>query len=189
MSSLNLPTHRTLQLLDWRLTHVLHIVLILIIVASLSGTLGAHAQDLSFRAAAIYALIFAVLRLGGKRTLAEVTTFDFVLLLIVGEATQQALLGNDQTIAGAAMVVGTLVAIDLALSYAKGWWPVLDALLEGQAVQLIDDGRVLDEHLKQERVEVDDVLETARRTQGIDQLDKIKHAVLERGGQISIVPR
>jgi uncharacterized membrane protein YcaP (DUF421 family) len=71
------------------------------------------------RAAAIYLFLVLLFRITGKRLLASITTFDFVLLLIIGEATQQALLGDDFSVTNAFVVVGTLVALNLLLDSLK----------------------------------------------------------------------
>jgi uncharacterized membrane protein YcaP (DUF421 family) len=190
MSSLNLTEYPALQRLEWRLSRVLHVILIGVVLAIAVGAVGGqHSQGLSFRAISVYAIVFFVLRLSGKRTLAQVTTFDFVLLLILSEATQQALLGEDMTVSGAAVVIGTLVALDLTLSYAKQWWPLVDVLLDSEPVQLVDDGQVIEEAMANERVDVGEVVESGRRVHGIERLEQIKHAVIERGGTISVVPR
>jgi uncharacterized membrane protein YcaP (DUF421 family) len=190
MSSLNLTEYPALQKLEWRLSRVLHVALIGVILAIAVGAFpGDHLRALPFRAVSVYAIVFFVLRLSGKRTLAQVTTFDFVLLLILSEATQQALIGDDTTVSGAAVVIGTLVAMDLALSYARQWWRLLDVLLEGEPVQLVEDGKVIKEAMAHERVDVEDVVESGRRVHGLEGFEQIKHAVIERGGNISIVPR
>jgi len=76
-------------------------------------------MDSVLRAAAIYLVVLVVFRLAGRRTLSELTTFDFVLLLIIGEATQQALLGDDFSIVNAMVVIVSLVVFDIALSLLK----------------------------------------------------------------------
>jgi hypothetical protein len=189
MSSLKLPLHPAIQRVDWQVSRVLHLVLVSAVLAMAGGVLGdSHSRGLTLRAMAVYGLVFFVLRVSGKRTLAEVNTFDFVLLLIISEGVQQSLIGTDMTLAGAAVVICTLVAVDLALSYAKSWWPMLDAVLEGEAVQLMDNGKPVAEAMSNERVGDEDLLEYARRS-GLESLKDVKHAVLERGGSISIVPK
>jgi uncharacterized membrane protein YcaP (DUF421 family) len=140
------------------------------------------------RGAVIYLFLFVLFRLVGKRALSQITTFDFVLLLIVSEATQQAMLGQDDSLTNAFVVVCTLASVDLGLSYLKHWSPRLESILDGQPVRLIDEGRVLDAHLDRERVDRDDIREAAREEQGIASLEEIRYAVLERSGRISVVP-
>jgi uncharacterized membrane protein YcaP (DUF421 family) len=146
-------------------------------------------MDSVLRAAAIYAFLMLIFRLTGKRTLAQITAFDFVLLLIIGEATQQALLGNDFSIINACVVIGTLMFLELGLSLAKGRWPRLDPVLDSTPVVIVEDGRLLEDRATQERVDLSDVLAAARDRHGLERLEQIKFAVLERSGGISIIPR
>ncbi|HXI11135.1 MAG TPA: YetF domain-containing protein [Thermoanaerobaculia bacterium] len=140
------------------------------------------------RAAAVYLALMVLFRIAGKRTLADITNFDFVLLLIIGEAAQQALLGEDFSVTNAVLVVATLILIDIGLGYVKERSAALDKLLEGVPVVLLENGEPIEQHLKKARVDVSDVLAAARELQGLERLEDIKYAVLERNGNISIVP-
>ena len=142
-----------------------------------------------FRGLIVYFFLLIVFRIAGKRTLSEATTFDLVLLLIISETTQPAMVDNDHSMTNGAVLIFSLVGADILLSYAKQWLPILDPVLDGTAVILLRDGQVLRNRLNSERVDTNDILEAAREQQGLESLDQIKLAVLERGGQISIVPR
>jgi uncharacterized membrane protein YcaP (DUF421 family) len=137
----------------------------------------------------IYLLLLLVFRLTGKRSIGEITTFDFILLLVVSEAVSSALLADDHSITAALIAVVTLVGIDILLSLAKQKWQWLDRALEDVPVVLYRDGKLQQERLDQERISIDDILESARRYHGIDRMDQIQMAVLERRGVISIIPR
>lgn len=140
------------------------------------------------RAAAIYLFLLIVFRILGKRSLAEVSSFDFVLLLIVGEATQQALLGNDFSVTNALVLISALVCIDLILTKAKGRFSFLNKVIEGTALIIVENGKLLTIRMKRSGVEEDDILEAARQLHGLERLDQIKYAVLEKSGEISIIP-
>jgi uncharacterized membrane protein YcaP (DUF421 family) len=88
------------------------------------------------RALAIYAMLLVVFRLVGKRALAQITTFDFVLVLVIAEATQQGLLGNDYSLTNAFLVIVTLVAADVWLSVLKQRVPAVEPWLDGVPVVL-----------------------------------------------------
>jgi uncharacterized membrane protein YcaP (DUF421 family) len=77
-------------------------------------------MDVILRGIAVYVFLLLVFRIAGRRTLSQITTFDFVLLLIIGEATQQALLGDDFSVTTGFLVVATLLVIDIGLSLLKG---------------------------------------------------------------------
>lgn len=146
-------------------------------------------MDSVLRAATIYIALMIIMRLAGKRSLAQITTFDFVLLLIIGEATQQALLGQDFSITNAITVVITLVTLDIALSWVKRHSKVLDKVLDDVPLVIVEDGVALKDRMDKARVDEEDVLSAARHLQGLERLDQIRYAVLERSGGISIVPK
>lgn len=145
-------------------------------------------MDAVIRAAVVYAFVLLVFRAAGRRTLSELTGFDFVLLLIIGESTQQALLGDDFSITNAVLLIVTLFGIDIGLSYLKEYWPGAAKAIDGQPTMLIAEGEVDRRALKRARVDVDDIMSAARETQGLERLDQIRHAILETNGGISIVP-
>jgi uncharacterized membrane protein YcaP (DUF421 family) len=146
-------------------------------------------MDSVLRGAAIFFFLLVLFRLAGKRTLSDVTTFDFVMLLIIGEATQQALLGEDFSLTNAFLVILTLIGLDIAISLWQQRWPRLSKWIEGVPLVIVEDGRPLHERMKRARVSEEDVLTAARERQGLARMDQIRYAVLERSGGISIIPR
>ncbi|HEX7054325.1 MAG TPA: YetF domain-containing protein [Burkholderiales bacterium] len=141
------------------------------------------------RTAVLYALLLALFRLTGKRTLAQVTTFDFVLLLVIGEATQNALIGMDYSVTNGLIVIVTLLVLDIGLSLVKQRSPTVTKVLEGVPVVIVDDGELLHERMDKARVDEDDIMAAARQMHGLKRLQDVRYAVLERNGSISIVPR
>jgi len=146
-------------------------------------------MDAVLRAAVMFALLMLIFRITGKRTLAQITTFDFVLLLIIGEATQQALLGDDFSITVAILVIITLLLMDAALDVIQQRFPRVGPILDDVPLILVEQGATIDKHLKEARVAPEDILEAARDKQGLERMDQIKYAVLERTGSISIIPK
>lgn len=146
-------------------------------------------MELVIRAAAIYGFILLILRLSGKRQFSEITTFDFVLLLIISEAVSQGLYGSDDySLTAAFILVTTFVAMDIALSLLKHRFPSLDDAIESKPTMLIQDGRVIEKNLSAERIDESDILSAARTNFGLESLQEVRHAILERDGTISIVP-
>lgn len=141
------------------------------------------------RATAAYIFVWLFFRLAGRRSLTELTTFDFVLLLIIAEGVQQALLGPDYSVTNGLLVVLTLLVLDIALSWWQRRHPGVGKWFNGVPMVIVEDGRPLEELMRMARVEEDEVLEAARRLQGLERLDQIKYAVLERSGGISIIPK
>ena len=144
-------------------------------------------MDSILRAGAIYLFLLIMFRLSGRRSLAELTTFDFVLLLVIGEATQQALLGDDFSVTNAFIVIVTLLMIDIGISLVQRRSRALDKLIEGVPTVLVENGRPLRDLLDKARVSEDEIMEAARRLQGLERMDQIKFAVLEVSGGISII--
>jgi len=136
----------------------------------------------------VYAFLIVLFRCAGKRTLHQATVFDLVLLLLIAEGAQQVLIGDDPSLTQAVVVISTLVLVDIALSVAKQRWKRVDNWLDGRPVVLLEGGRPLPESMRYSRVDEDDILEAARELRGIERLDQIRCAVLERDGKISIVP-
>jgi uncharacterized membrane protein YcaP (DUF421 family) len=146
-------------------------------------------MDTVLRAAAVYIVVLLVLRLAGRRTVAEMTPFDLVLLLIIGDATQQALLGDDFSLTTAFLVVATLIVLDILLSLLKERFASLAKLIDGVPMVIVENGQPLRERMRRARVSMDDVMLSARESQGIERLEEIKFAVLEVSGGISVIPR
>ena len=140
------------------------------------------------RAVVMYAILFVVFRISGRRTLAEITTFDCILLLIIGDAAQQALIGDDFSIATAAMVIVTLVLLDLLMGRLAITGTTVRRIIDSAPVIVIDEGKVLKDVLRSEGVNIEEVMAAAREAHGLQTLDDIKYAIVERHGGISIVP-
>jgi uncharacterized membrane protein YcaP (DUF421 family) len=145
-------------------------------------------MDTVVRGIAIYLFLLLVFRLTGKRSLGQVTTFDFVLLLIISETTQQALLGDDFSVTNAFLSILTLVVIDIGMSLLKQRVPTLDDWLEGVPLVVVEEGKPMKDRLKKVQVGEEDILSAARELQGLERMEQIKYAVLERNGAITIVP-
>jgi uncharacterized membrane protein YcaP (DUF421 family) len=145
-------------------------------------------MDAVFSAVVLYLVVLLMFRLTGRRSLGQATPFDFVLLLLIGEATQQALLGSDSSLTKAVLVITTLLAMDVALSLAKRRWRLAEKLIEGVPTVLVADGKVLRDRLHKARVSEDDVLQSARASHGLLSIEEIRYAILETNGLISIIP-
>lgn len=147
-------------------------------------------MSLVVRAVAIYFILFFLMRVAGKRQFSELTAFDAILLLVISEAVQQSLLGRDDfSLTAGIILVVTLISVDIGLSLIKQWWPKADLVMEGAPVVLLDNGDLMTANMRRERVDEADILESARRTFGIERLDQIRYAILEKTGTISIIPR
>ena len=145
-------------------------------------------MDTVLRSTAVYLFVLVVFRISGKRSLSQITTFDFILLLIIGEATQQALLGNDFSVTNAWVVIATLIALESVFSWLQGRWPSFGRALEGLPVVVVDHGRLLEDRAHHEGVTMSEILAAGRERHGLERLEQFKYAILERHGGISVVP-
>lgn len=132
--------------------------------------------------------LLIVFRFMGKRRLANTTTFDFVVLLIISEVTQNALVGEDYSITNAMLLIATLMGIDILLSFFKGKFKLFDRVAEGLPLIVVDHGQPLKERMKKTGVDEEDVMQAARQNQGLERMDQVKYAVLEKDGSITIIP-
>ncbi|UVL86615.1 DUF421 domain-containing protein [Pseudomonas sp. B21-028] len=146
-------------------------------------------MDSVLRAAAMYLALMVLFKIAGRRSLADLTTFDFVLLMIIGEATQQALLGDDFSLTNALMVIVTLIAIDVGLSLLKQRSQWVSRLVDGGPTVIVEDGRILKGRMRHARLVEADIMEAARSSQGIETLEQIKFAIIERNGKISVIAK
>jgi len=160
---------------------------------ALTAILGAFGQfgdraAVVVHAVVIYLFLLVVFRIAGRRTLAQTTTFDLVLVLLIGDATQQALLGEDTTLASGALAILTLVSLDVALTHLKRLFPTLDRLIEGEAVVIMTNGQLREHPMVANVLDEEDVKAAARENHGLTDLTNVREAVLEKDGKISIVP-
>ena len=146
-------------------------------------------MDAIVRGLVVYLFLMILFRIAGRRTLGSITNFDFVLLLIISEATQNAMIGNDYSVTNGFLVILTLVGLDIVLSYMKQRFPAMERYLDGLPLILVDQGRPLKELMHRARVDERDILAAAREKHGLERMDQIKYAILETNGMISIVPK
>ncbi|AGN87363.1 MULTISPECIES: DUF421 domain-containing protein [Enterobacteriaceae] len=146
-------------------------------------------MDMVLRAIAIYLVLMVVFKIAGRRALLQMTSFDLILLLIISEATQQALLGNDFSVTGAALTIITLVVVDILFGTLKKYVKGAENLIDGTPVVLVENGQMLENKMREADITRDDIMVSARNNQGIADLAEIKFAILERNGHISIIPK
>jgi uncharacterized membrane protein YcaP (DUF421 family) len=149
-------------------------------------TFGTPPLLIILRCVVVYVVLLVALRLTGKRQLGQFTPFDFAVLLIVSNAVQNAMIGPDTSLVGGIVGAATLFGLNYLLSELSARYNFLGQEVLGTPTVLIDDGHLITENLRRERVNADDVL-MAMREHGVDDISKVKHAVLETDGSISIV--
>ena len=161
----------------------------------MDATLWAHLFNLELpplekvlRPVLVYAFLVVGLRLAGKRELAQLNPFDLIVLLLLSNTVQNAMIGNDATVAGGLLGAATLLAINwVVVRYLYGH-PRLERLVAGAPAVLIEGGRVHHDRLHHELVTLAELKSAAHR-QGIASLDAVERAVIEPGGIVSFVAR
>ena len=145
-------------------------------------------MELVIRGVFMYLFLMIVVRVMGKRTMAQASTFDFVLLLTISQVTQQALVGMDYSLTGAVILIIVFVAVNVVFTVIKEKSRFFSKLIEGTPLILVDNGKMLPVRMEQSQVDEEDIMLAARSTQGLERMNQIKYAVLEKDGSISIIP-
>lgn len=138
------------------------------------------------RTVVIFTFVLLLTRAMGRKELSELTAFELILLVTIGDLVQQGVTQEDQSLTGAMLAVGTLGLLIVLLSYVEYRWRPARRLIRGLAVVIVREGRPVDEAMKLERLTIDDVIEGAR-LQGIDDLAKVRLGVLEPDGRFSFI--
>ncbi|HUN65829.1 MAG TPA: YetF domain-containing protein [Bacteroidota bacterium] len=149
--------------------------------------MGSHYFDIIFRSAAVYAAVIAGLRLLGKKHVAQLSIIDLVLILLISNAVQNAMVGDDSSLLGGLIAAATLLAMNFLLTLIGFRSRRAGALFEGTPTLLVHAGRAIPEHLAHEEITMEE-LERVVREHGIGSLQEVKTAVMEVDGTISVVP-
>lgn len=140
------------------------------------------------RAVAIYLMVMVLVRVSGKRAVGQFTPFDLVLLILIGNAVQNGLNGGDNSLTGALILAGCLIALNYAVAFLTSRSRRVEHVIEGVPKVLARNGTVYEDVLRHELVSLDD-FHQAMRMNNIADPDDIALALLETNGSISVVPR
>lgn len=151
-------------------------------------TLGIPVGEKLLRTVAVYAFLLIGLRLSGKRELGQLNPFDLVVLLLLSNTLQNAIIGPDDSLAGGIVGATALLALNWLVVRYLYRHPAIERLLEGDVDVLIDRGELQQTRLERELITRDE-LEAAARRQGIEGLHAVETCRLEIGGALSFVPK
>lgn len=140
------------------------------------------------RAVVVYVVLLAMIRLSGKRTMGQFTAFDMLLIVLLGNAVQNALLGSDTSMAGGLLLAATLIVLNWTVGLLTSRSKRAERLLEGAPVVLARNGHIYRDVLRRELVSRDDFAK-AMREAGLSDVDRIHLALLETNGRITILTR
>jgi uncharacterized membrane protein YcaP (DUF421 family) len=148
--------------------------------------LGLPVLEKILRPVIVYAFLVIGLRLAGKRELAQLNTFDLIVLMTLSNTVQNAIIGEDNSVTGGLIGAATLLAVNYVVVRFLYGHERLERLVEGDPDVLIENGRVRLDRLRKELITHSE-LEIAAHRQGFGSLEEIERAVLEPGGTISFI--
>lgn len=143
---------------------------------------------LVLRGSIVYLVLFALFRLSGKRQAGQMTPFDLLLLLIISNAVQNAMVGKDDSLIGGLLVAVVLIAWNQLLGWLSNRSRRLERLIDGRPELLVHNGQVFEDVLQRNRISLEELRASLRR-QGVFELDEVAFAVLETNGGISVKTR
>lgn len=145
-------------------------------------------MDIILRATIMFFVMFILLRLLGKRELSQLTPFELVLLVVMGDLIQQGVTHNDFSITGATLAISTIAFWALAFSWLSYFSPRIERLLEGRPSVLVRDGQLIMANMRRDRITKTE-LEVEMRMAGIGHVSDVAWAILEPHGKISFIGR
>ena len=140
------------------------------------------------RSIVVYVVVLVGLRLGGRREIGQLTPFDLVVILLVANAVQNAMVGTDTSLQGGLVAAATLLAVNAAVAQLRLRSTRLRRLVEGVPVVLIQHGEWVTANLRREALTEDEVLAAIREHGAIGEVEHVALAVLETDGSVSVVP-
>ena len=150
--------------------------------------IGSSLPEIVLRTAVVYLFLVVVLRISGKREVGQMSILELIVILIISDAVQNSMVGENATLWGGLVAVLTLLALDFGLKAVTSRSRRLRRAVEGEPRLLVRDGRILDKALREEGVEPEKV-RAAVRAQGIANVEDVRLAVLETDGSISVIPK
>ena len=145
-------------------------------------------MDIAFRGIALFAFIYLLTRVIGRRELSSLQPFDLILLIVLGDTIQQGLTQDDYSVTGAVIAVGTIAGLQVLTSWSAFRFPWLRRVLDGHPIVLVEDGKVIEKNLRRERLTVEDLAEQARANQ-VTSIKDVQWAIFEPSGTISFIPK
>jgi|SRR5579859_173615 len=145
-------------------------------------------QEKVIRTLVVYLFLLIGLRLAGKRELGQFNPFDLVVLLLLSNTLQNAIIGNDNSLSGGLLGAAVLLAVNYVVVRFLYRHPAIERLVEGDPDVLVQDGEAIQHRMERELI-TRDQLEAAARRQGIDSLDRVRECRLETGGALTFIER
>lgn len=141
-------------------------------------------MEIVIRAVIIFFFLWGITRVVGRSTLGELSSFELILFVVMGDLVQQAVTQQDHSVTGAVLAVGTFALLTILLSWINARFPRSRKVMQGVPVVVVSDGELALETMRNERLSLDELLGAARQ-QGIERIGDIRVGVLETNGQLS----
>lgn len=140
------------------------------------------------RALAVYVALLVMVRMSGKRSVGQFTPFDMILLILLGTAVQNSLIGKDISLLGGLILAATLIALNHVVGWITARSRRVHGLIEGRAIQIIEDGVLDKDKLRKEGVSEMDLDEALRRN-GLEHVSEVRRGWLETDGHITLIKK
>ena len=150
-----------------------------------SGRLRAYIE---FLAAVVYFFLYLVIRLTGKRQVGQMTPFDLVVLLLISNVVQNAVIGADNSLGGGLLGVICILLLNAWVAWAVYRYKGVRRVVEGEPTLLVHNGRILQDKLEKEHITLGDLQESMRQ-HGLIDIAHVRFAILEPDGKISVLTR
>jgi uncharacterized membrane protein YcaP (DUF421 family) len=138
------------------------------------------------RSLVVYIFLLVAFRLIGKRQVAQMTPFDLIVLLMISNVLQNAMIGPDNSISGGLLGASTILAANWVVSRVTSVSPAIERAIEGVPTVLVHHGHVIEANLRRENFSRED-LESNLRSQGVFDLEEVRAAILEPSGKLSVL--
>lgn len=145
-------------------------------------------MEIALRAVVVFLFLWGVTRAVGRSTLGELSTFELLLYVTMGDLVQQAVTQQDASVTGALIAISVFAVLTVALSWVQWRFPRARSVVNGTPVIVVRDGARVERAVRQQRLSDADLFAAARQ-QGIRSLDEVELAVLEADGRISFFTR
>lgn len=139
------------------------------------------------RSVVVYLFLLIAFRFTGKRQVGQLTPFDLILLLIISNVVQNAVIGNDNSLGGGLLGAVTILLLNYLVVEIAFRFKIFRRLMAGEPTLLVHNGKIFKDRMVREKITMQD-LDAALRKSGVASVEKVRYAVLEENGQISVIP-
>lgn len=150
--------------------------------------LGSGPLEVAIRTGLVYLFLVVGLRLAGRREVGQMSILDLVVILIIANGVQNAMVGENTTLAGGLISAATLLILDRALNTVLKRSRRLARILEGEPILIVSGGKILPDAMRRARIDRDE-LDAAIRSHGVASVSDVSLAVVEADGRVSVIPR